>query len=164
MNHKGYTLIEVIVTMLIVAILLGGASLGYGRYKAVEAENALEKLASSIDITRATTKACANEVELVIYFKNDKYYADIIEYNQYKDDYNILNSTSICSKELKLSYKETQYSTEFKEITENTKKTIKFNRITDGFTVDTYCYCFKVNHSSAKNLYLAYETGKTYLE
>lgn len=82
LRNKGYSLVELIVVVMIIAILAGGTTIGVNIVHNARAEQAAKKLASEISYARQLTMTAAehagvSSVTLRIYAYEDDYYAEV---------------------------------------------------------------------------------------
>ena len=159
-NNKGFSLIELVVAVLILAILSGGAIAAFGTVRNARSESAAKVLASVLKQTRqkamgldnkthATTsteeadkKYLKTDVYTEIYFKDGNYYADLVY--QSGGTTTVLISEKLGNDALTITFKDSSDSTNKTTVGDGSgpaspKVVIYFKKNTGGISrIDTY--------------------------
>lgn len=104
-DHKGFSLVEFIVVMAIMAILLGASVTLIGNLHYANLESAVESLHAMLEKQRVTTMSKEDDWYLYIYRLTDGYYMMLTneEYGASSEIANKENGTKICSGSIQIT-------------------------------------------------------------
>lgn len=84
-DNKGFSFIELIITITLLTALVGFTAIGIGSIAGIKAKSCAEKLVSYLDRTKTDSLGFDN-VQLKLYQKSDEsYWVDIVQYNYVYD-------------------------------------------------------------------------------
>lgn len=162
-DNRGFSLVELIVVILIMAIVGGGATVGIMTMYSADAKKCTTIISSELSNARIQAMTKSQEVTVYIHEgETGKYYIDII----YDDDYaNPYESERITSKAT-IQYMETATSPATDIPAGGIKLAFDRGSGAFNFTSGTFnkCYCIIVTASNVSTVYLVEDTGRNYVE
>lgn len=176
MNDKGFSLVELIVTVLVLAILTTAAVVSFTYYKSADTDSCVKKLEVALEKTRLETMSrTAGSVSMKLYFDMDKseYCADII---YLKTDGGLTTEEIIDSYELgdeMLTVRVAKYASDgitetgLRSISETGEARIRFEKQSGIYQPDSdglYFSRITVQGTKTESIILVKDTGRSYVE
>ena len=162
-NNFGYTLVELIVVIVIIAIVSGITTIGITYFMELDIDSGLNSLQSTLDSTRYKTMSLEDSLVSCTVEKRSNCYYAVLNYGSDKEEYKLFNSKY-------LLYFVSGSNTY--QITESDKLVITFNKVdgsVKGISVGGLEIALGDNETyfmeTTKNLKLklSIETGRTLL-
>jgi len=121
-KNAGFSMIELIVVITIMALMVGGSFVGIGMLALGDSKKAVKNISSQLEELRTNTLSVAGSWRAEIYKKDNSYRIDIIKKKKDLSE-ELVSSTAIGSK-ITILYKDSESSE--KEVNDNNRLVISF--------------------------------------
>lgn len=161
-DHRGFTLVELIVVILIMGILATGAFMGFSAVANARANGCADRLAKLLDQTRAETMSrVEGAVSLTICKKNDSYYGILMV------DGTVRKETELGAGALTLTVK--NGTDTVMTISDTDSLSIRFRKNSGAFVFDDACgyrtfTSVEISGSNTRTVKIYKETGRNTVE
>lgn len=159
-HNNGFTFVELIVVIVILAIMSASAVAGFRSYRESGRTRASEKIVSSIDYARAIAQISNYETYIKFYYTDRDLKADVFTIDR-DGNIDIKETYKICGSEYTLYYK-TESGINYLELSDEDTLQLGFNKSTSGFKELGYIKSLIVDNDSDSEIVLIKETGRAF--